>query len=142
MARSEGRFSAASCRRPARRALAALAAAGACGLAGASTALAQNKDVGEVADSLTTQAGEIGDLLGAAAFVIGVGLVLAGLLKFYNHSKNPNDPSARISTAAVLILVGGAMVAIPTTTGVGITTLFGESAETAAADGSELRQLK
>ncbi|MCY4591383.1 MAG: hypothetical protein OXE86_12650 [Alphaproteobacteria bacterium] len=130
------------CRRAAGRVLAALAGAGACLLAGISAGLAQSKNVGEVADSLTKQTGEIGDLLGAAAFVIGIGFIMFGLLKMYAYSKNPNDPSAKVSTAAVLLLAGAAMVAIPTTTGVGIGTLFGEGAKTATADGSELRTLK
>lgn len=107
----------------------------------ASAAHAQNADVGAVADSLASQGGSVADLLGVVSFLAGVGLAIAGLLKFRQNAMNPNDPSAKISTAFTLVLVGAAMVAIPTTLGVGIGTIFGSGAETASADGSAFRSI-
>ena len=97
------------------------------------TAFAQ-RDVGGIAESLADQTGDIADLVSIAAFVIGVGLAIAGLLKFRAHSQNPNDPSNKMSTAFMLVFVGAAMVAIPATLGSGILTVFGEDAGQTDAD--------
>lgn len=90
-------------------------------------ALAQN--VGEIADSLATQTGNIADLVSIIAFVLGVGMAIAGFLKFKQNAQNPNDPSAKISTAFILIFVGAGLVAIPAALGSGIATVFGGSAQ-------------
>ena len=92
------------------------------------------RDVGGIAESLADQTGDIADLVSIAAFVIGVGLAIAGLLKFRAHSQNPNDPSNKMSTAFMLVFVGAAMVAIPATLGSGILTVFGAGADQTDAD--------
>ena len=102
----------------------------------AATAQAQVTDIGDVAAGLQSQAGDIADLIGAVAFILGICLGVAGLLKFRQHSQNPNDPSARLSTAFTLVFVGAALVAIPTTLGVGIGSLFGSGATQLSVDGS------
>ena len=61
------------------------------------------RDVGGIAESLADQTGDIADLVSIAAFVIGVGLAIAGLLKFRAHSQNPNDQSNKMSTAFMLV---------------------------------------
>ncbi len=99
-------------------------------------AYAQVADLGDVAAGLQSQAGDIADLIGAVAFILGICLGIAGLLKLRQHSINPNDPSARLSTAFTLILVGAALVAIPTTLGVGVGSLFGSGASQLSVDGS------
>lgn len=100
------------------------------------TALAQVVDIGDMASSLQSQAGDIADLIGAAAFLLGICIAIVGLLKFRQHSQNPNDPSARLSTAFTLVFVGAALVAVPTTLGVGIGSLFGTGATNVSIDGS------
>ena len=97
---------------------------------------AQVSNIGDVAAGLQAQAGNIADLIGAAAFILGIALAVAGLLKFRQHSLNPNDPSARLSTAFTLVFVGAALVAIPTTLGVGVGSLFGTGATNVSVDGS------
>ncbi len=99
-------------------------------------ALAQVNNIGDMASELQSQVGDIADLIGAAAFLLGIGIALLGLLKFRQHAVNPNDPSARLSTAFTLVFVGAAMVAIPTTLGVGIGSLFGNGASNVSVDGS------
>ena len=99
-------------------------------------AKAQVANIGDVASGLQSQAGSIADLVGAAAFLLGIFLGIAGLLKFRQHAQNPNDPSARLSTAFTLVFVGAALVAIPTTLGVGIGSLFGGGATNVSVDGS------
>lgn len=98
--------------------------------------LAQVNNIGDMASELQSQVGDIADLIGAAAFLLGIGIALLGLLKFRQHAVNPNDPSARLSTAFTLIFVGAAMVAIPTTLGVGIGSLFGNGTSNVSVDGS------
>ena len=104
------------------------------------------KDAGEVADNVRGQVGEFADLLGAAAFLVGIGLVVFGIFTLYKHSKNPQDPSSKLSTAMMLLIAGGAMIAVPTVAGVGVTSLFGTGAQVvktdAAGGGGVLRQIR
>ena len=97
---------------------------------------AQVNDIGDMAAGLQAQVGDIASLIGAIAFLLGIVLAIVGLLKFRQHAQNPNDPSARLSTAFILVFVGAAMVAIPTTLGVGVTSLFGSGATNLSVDGS------
>lgn len=102
----------------------------------AAAAEAQVADIGDMAAGLQAQAGNIADLVGAAAFLLGICIGIVGLLKFRQHSQNPNDPSARLSTAFTLVFVGAALVAIPTTLGVGIGSLFGSGVTNVSIDGT------
>ena len=89
-------------------------------------AMAQaTRTLGGIADSLSTQTTSVARLVSVVAFVIGVGLAIAGLLKFRANAQNPNDPSNSMTTAFVLVFVGAAMVAIPSLLGSGIMTIFG-----------------
>lgn len=96
---------------------------------GLSTTAALAQNMGEIADSLATQTGEFADLVSIVAFVLGVGMAIAGFLKFKQNAQNPNDPSAKISTAFILIFVGAGLVAIPAALGSGIATIFGGGAQ-------------
>lgn len=91
-------------------------------------ARAAPSDIGEIADRLQGQAGQVTDLLTVASFVLGVTLAITGLMKFHANSRNPNDPSNKMSTAFVLIFVGSGLVALPATLGSGISTIFGDGA--------------
>ena len=93
-----------------------------------SLALAQNADVGAIADSLASQTTSVTTLITIASFAIGVFMAVAGFLKFRANSQNPNDPSNKLSTAFMLIFVGAALVALPTVIGTGIGTIFGDGA--------------
>jgi len=98
--------------------------------------LSQVSNLGDMASVLQVQVGDIADLIGAVAFLLGVGIAMLGLLKFRQHALNPSDPSARLSTAFTLVFVGAALVAIPTTLGVGIGSLFGSGVTNVSVDGS------
>lgn len=78
-------------------------------------------EVGAIAGSLREQGSDISALIGVAAFVAGVVMACAGLMKFWTMAKNPNDPSAKMSTAFILMFVGGALAALPTSWGLGST---------------------
>lgn len=105
--------------------------------AAASPAFAQAvQDMGGVFEKLNTQATPLGDLIGSASFIFGAGIAIFGLLKARAHSQNPNDPSNKLSSAMMLIMVGAAMVAIPTLLGVGVGTLFGSGSDTSSIGGT------
>ena len=89
--------------------------------------------IGQIAGSLKTQTTAVSTLVTVVAFVLGVGMAITGLLKFKAHSQNPNDPSAKMSTAFMLVFVGAALVAIPAALGSGIATIFGSDADTTDA---------
>lgn len=94
----------------------------------ASPAFAQNQDVGDIATTVRGWMGDISELIFVIAFVGGILLVLMGLFKFKQNSQNPQDPSAKLSTAFTLIFIGGALIVLPTVAGVGITSIFGGGA--------------
>ena len=96
------------------------------------SAMAQDdvNNFGDMANTVAVQSGQVADLLGVAAFLLGILLSITGLLKFRQNSQNPNDPNAKVSTAFILVFVGAAMVAIPTLLGVGVASFFGEDATT------------
>jgi uncharacterized membrane protein len=98
------------------------------GLALSATA-ATAQDLGEIATDLADQTGQIADLVSIVAFVLGVGMAIAGFLKFKQNADNPNDPSAKVSTAFILVFVGAALVAIPAALGSGIATIFNDGAQ-------------
>lgn len=92
------------------------------------------QDAGEIADGLAGQLGSFADLLSILAFVLGIGMAIAGFMKFRANSQNPNDPSNKLSTAFILIFVGAGLVAIPAVLGSGIATFFDDGAATTDAN--------
>ena len=111
----------------------ALAAMTATAALAMSSGMAFAQSVGEIATQMRGQVTNLSLLITVVAFVVGVGLAMAGLFKFRQHTKNPNDPSATMGNAFILIFVGAALVAIPQVLGSGITTVFGTGAETTDA---------
>lgn len=99
----------------------------------ASSGMADAQSVGEIANQMRGQVTNVSLLLTVIAFVVGVGLAVAGLIKFRQHTKNPNDPSASMGNAFILIFVGAALVAVPAVLGSGIQTVFGSGATTTDA---------
>jgi cytochrome bd-type quinol oxidase subunit 2 len=98
----------------------------------ANAASAQN--LGTIADGLRTQTTAVASLVTVVAFVLGVGIAIAGFLKFRAISQNPNDPSNKMSTAFMLIFVGAGLAALPSVMGSGIETIFGGSTATTNAN--------
>ncbi len=102
----------------------------------ADEALAQHvRDFGDIADSVRMQTSLVTVLVTIVAFVIGVGLAMAGLMKFRQHTQNPNDPSAKPGVAFTFILAGAAMVALPALISSGVITVFGTGAAVTDAFG-------
>lgn len=94
------------------------------------------RSVGDIFEGLTGQVGLVNTFATVLAFVLGVALAIAGLMKFYNNTKNPQDPNAKMSTAFILIFAGAGLVALPAVLGSGIITVFDDGAATTdASDG-------
>ena len=74
-------------------------------------------------DQLKTQIGSLTDLVGAAAFIVGLVFGASGLMKFKQHSENPQGTP--LSHAMVRLLVAGALIALPAVLGTSVGTLFG-----------------
>ena len=99
-------------------------------------ALAQN--FGDVADEVTGQIGQFGNLLGAAATLIGVGLSILGVIKFRAYSANPQDPQNRLTTAIGIVAAGVCLIAVPEFLDVGVTSLFGGTTTTGDFTGANV----
>ncbi len=123
--------------------LAAVTAVAILAAAGYAAAGTGTGNIGGVADTVRGQVGQLADLLGAAAFLAGVGFIVFGIVKFYKYSKNPQDQQNKLSGAVMLIVAGAAMIAVPTVAGVGIVSLFGGSADKVTSTGTNtLRTIK
>lgn len=93
------------------------------------------QDMGDRVVDLTDQFSAIPALLGVLSFIIGIGLIIMGIVKFKTYTSNPNDPSASPTSAGLLLFVGGLAIAIPAVADLGIATLLGQGAETTNSTG-------
>ncbi|MBV6632833.1 MAG: hypothetical protein KI792_07355 [Alphaproteobacteria bacterium] len=71
---------------------------------------------------LQGQIGSLTDLIGAASFIVGLVFGASGLLKFKQHSENPQGTP--LSHAMVRLVVAGALIALPAVLGTSVGTLF------------------
>lgn len=98
-------------------------------------AFAQSVGLGQLVTNFrTSNLGPLADFAGSIAFFAGIVIAILGVLKFRAHTANPNDPSAKMGTAVTYIVVGVALVAIPTVLNVGVVTVFGSGAKTTGID--------
>ena len=88
-------------------------------------------------NQLQTQIGSLTDLIGAASFIVGLVFGASGLMKFKQHSENPQGTP--LSHAMVRLLVAGALIALPAVLGTSVGTLFGTAPKsTTSAGGGNL----
>lgn len=90
--------------------------------------------IGGVAETLDGQLSSIAKLIGAVAFVLGLGLGASGLMKFRQHSDNPN--AVPISQPIVRLVVASMLIALPAVLGVTMGSLLGEDPDTVTLDNS------
>ncbi|MBV6632832.1 MAG: hypothetical protein KI792_07350 [Alphaproteobacteria bacterium] len=90
----------------------------------ASPALA-NGGIAGMGNQLRDQIGSLTDLIGAASFIVGLVFGASGLLKFKQHSENPQGTP--LSHAMVRLVVAGALIALPAVLGTSVGTLFGNA---------------
>jgi Ca2+/Na+ antiporter len=101
-------------------------------LAAPDTAFATNGIAG-MGDQLRDQIGSLTDLVGAVAFVVGLVFGASGLLKFKQHSENPQGTP--LSHAMVRLLVAGGLIALPAVLGTSVGTLFNTSPSSTTSSG-------
>ncbi len=85
-------------------------------------ALAAGGGIDDMGNRLKTQIGSLTDLIGASAFVVGLVFGASGLMKFKQHSENPQG--VPITHALVRLLVAGGLIALPSVLGTSVGTLF------------------
>jgi len=89
--------------------------------------------IGGVAAKVQGNLGNIAKLLTGASYVAGMAFVIGAIVKFKAHKDNPTQ--IPIGTPIALLLLGGALMFIPSVFGVAGTTLFGQSGQQAGISG-------
>ena len=65
--------------------------------------------LGDVANTLTGQVGKFGQIIGAGAVLIGIGMLVMCAYKFRAHSTNPWERSADLGGAVGWLIASGAL---------------------------------
>ena len=109
----------------------------------AAFAQASSGGFGKVADTVRTGfLGPVGDFLGAAGLILGIGsIIMAGVTIYKMRSGHHADPNASPARVGTFVLAGALLLALPATMGTGVQTLFGSTANTASIDG-QLRSVE
>jgi len=96
-------------------------------------AFAAISGVGSVASQVTTNVASIARLITAASYVAGMAFAVGAIVKFKAHKDNPTQIT--IGQPIALLLVGAALIFMPTVFKVGGSTLFGASGTVAGTSG-------
>ena len=102
-----------------------LAMAGSLLLVSAAAASAQATDIESMTTQLNGQMQALSDFAGMIAFLSGFVFGIMGFMKLRANAANPQDPSNKPTTGFALIIVGAALIAVPTVMGIGVQSLFG-----------------
>jgi len=96
--------------------------------------LADGSGVGGVASNISSGFAAIAKLITGAAFVAGLGFMMAAILKFKAHKDNPTQ--IPVGTPIALLFIGAALVFIPALLKVGGQTLFGSTPKAGSVSGA------
>ena len=102
-------------------------------------AQASSGGISDMGNRLRDQIGSLTDLVGASAFIVGLVFGASGLMKFKQHSENPQGTP--ISHAMVRILVAGALISLPSILGTSVGTLFSGSVNMTDNNGGGLASI-
>lgn len=105
----------------------------ACITAGTIASAAAMSGIASVAAQVTSNLGNLARLITAAAYVIGMALAVAAIVKFKAHKDNPTQ--IPIGTPIALLFVAAALIFVPTVFKVSGGTLFGPSGTVAGISG-------
>lgn len=94
---------------------------------------ATTNGIATMGDQVKDQIGSLTDLIGAASFVVGLVFGASGLLKFKQHSDNPQGNP--LSHAMVRLLVAGLPISLPAVMGTSVGTLFSASVTSVTSSG-------
>ena len=107
--------------------------------------MAQDNSVGfaKASGQFRGQLESVSQVIGWLAFLSGFVFGVMGIFKFKAYGLNPQDPQNKPMTGVILVLVGAAMIAIPTVMGLGVASLFGAgTTNTSLAEDSSFIQIK
>lgn len=110
-----------------------LLAIGLFALGGVSLVLASGSGVGSVASNISSGFTAIAKMITGAAFLAGLGFMMAAILKFKAHKDNPQQ--IPVGTPIALLFVGAALVFIPALLKVGGASLFGSGGKAGSVSG-------
>jgi len=77
----------------------------------AAPAMAQEDNLGGVAERIQDQLGAFANLLTGGMFLVGIGLGAMAALKFKAHNEDPR--STKITTPIVLLIVSACLIGLP-----------------------------
>lgn len=89
--------------------------------------------VGSVAENVTTNLGQVAQLITAASYVAGMAFAAGAVVKFKAHKDNPTQ--IPIGTPIALLFVAAALIFLPTVFKVSGSTLFGASGAVGGVSG-------
>mgnify|MGYP001228834764 CR=1 FL=1 len=101
--------------------------------------VAHANGIAGMGNQLRDQIGSLTDLIGAASFIVGLVFGASGLMKFKQHSENPQGTP--LSHAMVRLLVAGALIALPAVLGTSVGTLFAGNATSTDSNGGSLTSI-
>lgn len=96
-------------------------------------AAAGAQGIGSIADNITKSMGSLAKLLTAASYIFGLGFVGSSLFKFKAHKDNPQQ--IQIGTPITLLVIGAALIFLPSLVKTSGTTIFGSGASIAGPSG-------
>ena len=101
-------------------------------------AFAAGKDLGGVADQVTSSMKAVAKLITAASYVAGIGFALSGMVKFKAHKDNPTQ--VPLSAPIVLLVIAAGLVFLPSIIQTAGQTLFDSSGEIGGSSGAGVDQ--
>lgn len=114
------------------KAIVLLALSGSCFYAG--HALAAAPTLNEVSTNITGTFASLAKLITAVAYVAGLGFAMGAVLKFKQHKDNPTQ--VPIGAPVALLLVGAALMFLPSVFRIAGDTVFGSGAVSGSLSGT------
>jgi len=104
------------------------------GLSGFATMSAASVSLGTAASTITKSLDPVSKLITGACYVGGLAFMVGAILQFKQHKDNPTQVT--IGKPIALLLVGAALLFMPSIMGMAGVTLFGDGGTTAGPGGS------
>lgn len=104
------------------------------GLFLASGAFAEGSGLSSIVTNITDTFKSVGELLTAAAYLVGFFMVIIGIFKFKQHKDNPQQTP--MGTAITIFLVGILLIFIPSIIQPAAESVFGSGATAGGSSGS------
>lgn len=93
------------------------------GLMALGTESAMAVSVSQMFDNLNSNAGSVADGISIASYLVGAGSVFQSFMKFKEHQENPQQ--VKLKTPLTYLVVGGGLLALPTSMTLGTDTMYG-----------------